>query len=176
MAVSQQQIKELLGTGLSNEVVATAVGCDPSYISQLLSDEDFSTEVANLRMKNLISANSRDRKLDDLEDKLLDKLIDTVDFIHKPGDQLRALAVVNAAKRRGTSSVEQTVVQNTIVNLQIPTQIVQKFVTNAQGEVIEVAGQTMVTMNSGSLLRELAAEKSDDGEKYRQVLSRLPGS
>jgi hypothetical protein len=41
MAVDNEKIKELLGSGLSNDVVASAVGCDPSYVSQLMSNETF---------------------------------------------------------------------------------------------------------------------------------------
>jgi len=175
MAASAEKIKELLGNGLSNEVVATAVGVHPSYISQLMADEDFSAEVVSLRTKQLTAATSRDRSWDGVEDKLLDKLSEVVDMgmIYKPTEVLRALAIVNNAKRRGVSQQQAMVVNQQIVTLVLPEVVVKSFSRNSVNEVVEVDGQTLVTMPASTLMQNLA--NGNKGRKdYEQVRRYLP--
>ena len=61
----------LLGSGISAESAATALGVSPSRISQLLSAPEFAEQVAELRYNNLQQHNHRDANYDSLEDKLL---------------------------------------------------------------------------------------------------------
>ena len=70
----RDKILKLLGQGLTPQLVATAVGCEPSYVSQLLSEEAFALEVAQARCANLEEATDRDKKYDKLEDAFLQKL------------------------------------------------------------------------------------------------------
>lgn len=177
MALDRNRIRDLLGTGLSSEVVATAVGCDPSYISQLLAEEAFAAEVSNLRAEALTANSKRDRKIDTIEDKVIEKLEEVVDngMVFKPADLLRTFAVVNNAKRRGVPAHESMVVNNTIVNLMIPQVLRRAFTINQQGEVIEAEGQTLVTMPARSLLEHLVRNKGGtDGDKYQKVANFLP--
>lgn len=159
---SQERIISLLGQGLSAEIVATAIGCDPSYISQLLSNEEIHRKVSELRIQNLQAATQRDNKWDSIEDKLLEamaaKVESSADFM-KPGDLIRFLAVVNAAKRRGAQTQETMVVNNTIVNLTIPQQAVRMFTMNSSNQVIQVEGQSMLTLPSTNM-RDLAKTKT----------------
>lgn len=177
MAFDKNQIKELLGTGLSNEIVASAIGCDPSYISQLMADERFAGEVIALRTAALQANNKRDGRIDSIEDSLIEKLKECVDtgVIYKPNDILRSFNVVNNAKRRGVPAQQNVTVNNQVVNLVLPPILVRQFVTDSRNEVVEVDGQTLVTMPSSSLLKHLA-ERGKDGEKYARVARFLPGS
>lgn len=181
MAIDKEQIKSLLGSGLSNEVVSSAVGCDPSYITQLMSDETFSQEVVILRAAALTANSKRDRKSDGIEDKLLEKLEIAVDMgqIYKPMDILRAAAVVNGMKRRGVPANESLNINNRIVNLTIPIQVIQNFTKNSNGEVISVGDKTLVTMPTQTLLRELAQTRgTEDGKdnKFTKVSRYLPSA
>jgi len=172
------QIKELLGNGLNNEVVATAVGCDPSYISQLLANEVFAAEVAQLRMQALTANNKRDRNIDGIEDRLIEKLAEAVEsnFIYKPKDVLQAFAVLNAAKRRGVAAQESLVINQKIVNLAIPNVIVNNFTIDKKGEVVQVDDQTLVTMPTHQLLKTLATKEDGDAERYTKVAAYLPSA
>lgn len=155
---TQLRILELLGTGLSPEIVASAAGVTPSYISQLLSEESFSKQVTQLRFDNLQAASTRDRAYDDIEDKLIEKMRDLLPMMYKPLEVLRAITVINGAKRRGAAAPENIHINNTVVNLTIPNQILQRFIVNATNQVVEVSGnemtnsQTLVTMPSSQLL------------------------
>ena len=156
MAVDKIQIEELLGSGLSNEVVAAAVGCDPSYITQLLSDEDFHNAVVQRRTKNLQRFSERDLKLDTIEDFIVEKIESALPMMYKPNELLRAFQILNAAKRRGPQSgASSTMTNQTVVNIRLPEAIRQKYVVNGNGEVIGVDDQTLVTMSSRNVLENL---------------------
>ncbi len=181
MAASAERIKELLGSGLSNEVVANAVGVHPSYVSQLMTDETFAAEVVEKRTQTLASISLRDRSWDGIEDKLLTQLNEIVEqrMIYKPTDVLRALALVNNAKRRGTTAQEAMVVNKTVVTLNLPTVVVNDYKKNSFGEVIEVTSsegqaQTLVTMPAAALMQKLSEQHQ--GKKYDQVRKYLPAS
>lgn len=179
MAVSQDQIKKLLGYGLANEVVASTVGCTPSYISQLLADQEFSEEVTKLRIAHLAQHSENDDKLTRMETKLLDNLETAIDnkLIYKPHDVLKVFQVINAAKRRGASSSSNNAPPGGIVQLTVPVHIVQQFVTNGQKEVVEVAGQSLVTISPEKLLgmvKERAGEANT--AKYQRILDRMPSA
>lgn len=166
MPQSIDRIKELLGTGLGPEVVATAVGCNQSYVSQLMGDPDFAAEVIELRSIALTAASARDRKADSIEDKLLDRLNDLVDggAIYKVQDVLLATRVANSLKRRGVPAHESLTINQTVVNLTLPGAVVSRFRMNANNEVVEADGQTLVTMSSASLLKTLGSGGNGNGK------------
>ena len=142
----------LLGGGVGAEAVAAALGVSPSRISQLLSDEAFSSKVSELRYTNLQSYNARDDKYDNLEDKLLLKLESSLPLMVRPDSILKALATINGAKRRGQQSTENAAASKQIVNLVLPTKIVTTFITNSNNQVVQAGDQSLITMQSGTLL------------------------
>lgn len=185
MAINKEQIKDLLGSGLSVGVVASAVGCDSSYISQLLGEEHFATEVGELRSKALTADARRDSSIDSIEDKLLAKLDEVVTDggFYRPRDILSAVAIVNKLQRRGKpiGPGGGVGVVNNIVNISLPAHVSRKFVTNRANEVIEAEGQTLVTMPAHELLRSLAAKNASiekegvkEDERYTKALNYLP--
>lgn len=181
MAVNKEQVRELLGSGLGPEVVASAVGCDTSYIVQLMSEESFASDVAVLRTKSLTSHSRRDASIDSVEDRLLDQLSEMVDSkaFYKPRDVLSAVSIVNRMVRRGVAASVQGTVINNIVQIQLPTSVLKKFTTNRTNEVVAVEDQTLVTMPAHQLLKNLAAlgANSNGGKnvgQYQDALKYLP--
>lgn len=168
---TEQKIKELLGSGLSNEVVASSLGVSASYISQLMSKENFYNDVVELRTKSLAAHTVRDRNIDGIEDLLLDKLHEVINngMVYKPNDLLRCFQVINAAKRRGAPAQESAVINNTVVSLRLPEATTLAFKTNRENEVIEVEGKTLVTMPSSALLNDLINKEGKDSEKYQSI-------
>lgn len=175
MAIDKQQVKELLGNGLPVSVVASAVGCTDSYITQLLADEEFSAAVSRLRVVALQANNQRDGKINSIEDMLISKLKEGVEsgFFYKARDLLQAFSVVNSAKRRGTVQAESAALANTtVINLTIPAAIARRFTIDSRGEVLQVDEQTLVTMPTGQLLNSIGSRTGRD-EKYREIKNRL---
>lgn len=156
---TDSRILQLLGAGAPNSVVASAVGVTESYISQLISKEDFRSELQELKFNALQSHNARDAKYDSLEDKLVKQFEDNLVLIQNPMQALKALQVVNGLKRRGTSAPEAVTEQQNIVTLLIPQKIVQQFTTNINNQVVTIGDQTLQTMQSSALLNTLENKK-----------------
>lgn len=178
MSIStNDRIKELLGNGLSNEVVASTIGVTPAYISQLMSQDDFKVDVIERRTKTLAAHTLRDRSLDAIEDSLIARVGEYVDnhTIYKPADVLRTFAVINNAKRRGVPTQDSTIAATTTVKLILNKQIVQNYVTNAHNEIVQIGEQTLVTMPAAQLLQKLAAVNGKKAHTYKEVSRYLPG-
>jgi len=145
----------LLGSGVSAESVAAALGVEPSRISQLLANETFAGQVAELRYQNLQKHNDRDASYDSLEDSLIAKLERQLALLLRPQDILKAIQVINAAKRRGQSAPEQVTNSQNIVNIILPTHVAVKFTTNIDNQVVSAGDQSLVTMQAGNLLKQV---------------------
>lgn len=156
---TEERALQLLGSGVGPEQVAAALGVTTSAISQLLSDPEFTAQVATLRFQSLSRHNDRDNKYDALEDKLVEKLEDLLPLMMRPMEVLKSIQVINAAKRRGQSAPEQITNQQNIVNITMPSIVVNRFVTNIQNQVIQAGNQELLTIQSGSLLKEANAAK-----------------
>lgn len=162
---TEERAITLLGNGLGPEQVATAVGVTASRISQLLADTAFATAVAELRFQNLQKHNEIDASYDTLEETLIEKLADVLPLMIRPMEILKAIQIVNGAKRRGQSAPEQITHQNTVVNLVMPTQIIQKFQMNSNNLITNVGSQTLETIQSSRLLEGASAGVGAGGTK-----------
>ena len=151
----------LLGAGVPAENVASALGVNPSRIAQLLSDENFAEKVTVLRFQNLQKHNARDSAYDDLEDELVNKLKRSLPLMIKPETILKAIAVVNGAKRRGQASPDQVTNQQNIVNLTLPQTMINKFTVNVNNQVVKAGEQELLTMPSSELLNKVKPEENN---------------
>ena len=158
---TESRALSLLSQGLGPEVVAAAVGVSTSRISQLLSTPEFAAQVAEGRYENLAKHNTRDLAYDSMEDSLLAKLKDCLPFMLRPMEILKAIQVINAAKRRGASAPESITSQQTVVQLIMPTQILQSFTTNVNNQVIKAGQQDLVTVQSASMDKLLSSSKGN---------------
>jgi hypothetical protein len=166
---TEERAIKLLGNGLGPEQVATAIGVTPSRISQLLSDQDFAQAVAELRFQALQRHNEIDGSYDTIEEALIEKLADVLPLMLRPMEILKAIQVINGAKRRGQSAPEQITHQNTVVNLVMPTQIIQKFSINSNNQITNVGTQTLETIQSSSLLANAKAKALSHDTSSRTI-------
>jgi hypothetical protein len=169
--IDKSRVLKLLGSGLSSEIVATTVGCEAAYISQLLADENFRAQVTALRIEALTANSQRDKAIDEIEDILIRKLKENLDYVVSNKDIYNAFVIINHAKRRGIAAAESTVINNTVVNLEIPPAVLHRYVTSPRGEVVEVEGQTLVTVSPQELLKQAKqrAEAAKSDEKRRSL-------
>lgn len=152
---TQQRILEMLGNGLAPNVCASALGVTDSYISQLLGQEEFARQVTERRYISLQAATARDAQYDSIEDELIAKMKQLLPMMYKPMEVIRAITVINAAKRRGASAPENTVINQTVVQLSLPIAISSRFVKNINNQVIEAGEQQLVTIAATQLTAKL---------------------
>lgn len=164
---TEERALALLGQGISPEIVASAIGVSASRISQLCSEPSFAARVAELRFSNLQRHNERDSSYDSLEDDLIEKMKHMLPFMIKPMEVLRAIQVINAAKRRGSSSGEAITQTATVVQLVMPSTVLQQFTkndisVNINNQVVKVGDKDLVTMQSARLDHMLAGMKEQE--------------
>lgn len=149
---TEERALHLLGMGIAPEKVAATCGVTVSRISQLLSEEEFANKVGQLRFEALEKHNVIDNKYDKLEDKLLDQFEKVMPLMAMdPNKLLNAITRINGAKRRGVSAPDQITSQQTVVQLTIPSVIMQRFTTNINNQVIHAGEQTLQTIQSNTL-------------------------
>lgn len=169
----KEQIRELLKSNCAPSDVALAVGCEPSYVSQLMQDQDFASEVAVARVKILQEQTGRDGKYDSLEDRLLNglemKLDQGVSFL-KIETILRAIQTVNQAKRRGAPVGGPSTVVNNVINLNLPAHTVREFQVSGENEVIAVGTQNLVSMAAPQVLNRLNGGTGVETLNKKQLL------
>lgn len=161
----EERAISLLGAGVLPTQVAATLGVTDSAISQLLSQSEFASAVAQLKFQSLQKHNERDAKYDSIEDTLLAKLETSVSMMYKPHEILKAIQVINGAKRRGVSQTENISSQQTVVQVVLPSKVVSQFTVNAQNQVTQAGSQSLITIQSGELLRRAEADSPTQGEQ-----------
>lgn len=153
----EERALTLLGKGIPPTVVANTLGVDASRISQLLADNSFAARVVEKKFESLSKHNEQDDLADTTEAALLKKLGESLPFLTRPMEILKAYQVLNAAKRKGQTVPETLTNQQRIIQLNIPQILIDKFQTNIHNQVTQVGNQTLVTIQSGNMLKQLEA-------------------
>lgn len=164
--IDTDKVISLLGSGLKAEAVASAVGCTPAYISQLLGDETIASKVAELRTVDVFKHKKLDDKYDDLEAKLLARLENIIEHFHRPRDILAALQMVNNAKRKSPGNINPATEAGTVVTLVMPNIIMNNYKVNVHGSMVEVGGRSLAPLNSSVLMKTLE-ERIGSNEKQK---------
>jgi len=159
----KHRICEMLGQGLPTGVVASALGCDPSYISQLMEDQEFKDKVLIARATKAEGNVARDTKWDEIEDAALNKAKDLIPLVSRPGDLIRIAAMANSAKRRSTELANGSETAAPTVVLNLPQAAVVHFQMNSSAQVIAIDGRSMQAMPTNKLA-ELVKDKREEGE------------
>jgi hypothetical protein len=153
------QIRTMLGDGLEPIAISRALGCEPSYISQLMEDENFKAAVQQQRVINLTDATGRDRKLSKLEDLAIERLEATIGFITRPMEAARILSIVNGTKRRGAElNGAQAQGSAPTVILNLPEAARVSFTFNTSSQIVDVEGRSMAPLPNSKLI-EMAAQR-----------------
>lgn len=153
------RIKTMLSSGLEASVIARAVGCEPSYISQLMENDEFRESVQAARIVNLTDATERDKRLASLEDRAIGRLEATMDMVMKPMDAAKILQIVNNTKRRGAELQGGNATSGApVVQLMLPETARVQFTFNSSNQIVDVEGRSMAPLPTTKLV-QLAAER-----------------
>jgi len=149
----KDRIIELLGRGIPAVSVAMAVGCDESYISQVVAEPGAADRISSLKMAHFQEFTELDDSLNAAEKKALEKLTHLVPFITKPSEAARVYSVLNAAKRRTADAAQNAQAPSTIVAIDLPQAARVAFITDHNRQVIEIDSRPMITMPAPSLVK-----------------------
>lgn len=156
---NEERAIAMLGSGIPQSQVALALGVTESAVSQWMSGEEFSQEVASRKFEVLNRNTKIDDKYLELEEKLQDKLEKVMPLMTRPREVVAALSAINGTKRRGAQVIDSGVGKSTaIVNLSLPMQIINKYISNSNNQIVEVNDgsgnqRSLITASSSSLDR-----------------------
>ena len=158
------QVLDLLGKNVPAAMVASALGISASRVSQLISDPEFASQVSELRYKSLLRYSEADSEYDDMETALRHRMRDLIPLMYKPFEVLKAMQVINQAKRRGTSVIESGNERAAVVSLTLPTNIfnqhvVQNIQVNVNNLVTRAGDQDLVTIQSSQMDKMLDSQR-----------------
>ena len=147
--VDKEQVAGLMAAGVGVTEIALAVGCDPSYVTQLRDDPEVNRMVGEQKAATSVQDAKFDTILNDTELNALEAVKLKLPFANF-SQSLAALRTLNAARRRkdGPETGAQT---NIHVTLTLPTAHLPKYVTSQSNEIIEVEGRTMLSATPKSL-------------------------
>lgn len=157
----KDRIIEMLGKGIPASQVASAVGCDDSYISQLLGDEHIYKQVIEAKAEHFSNYVALDATLDRAEEEALNRLASLTAFITKPAEAARVYSILNSAKRRTVDSASASAVVATTVSLELPEASRVRFTLTHDRQVIEIEGRSMATMPAKSLASRLEQRNAE---------------
>ena len=157
-----------LQAGFKQEEIAAALGCSPSYISQVLAANP---QLAAAAQQADSQYEDIDAAYDRIERNALECLEKSLSTISDPMKLLRVASEVNRAKRRSHAPKGALETQapnsSTTVQLQMSTAILQRFVFNEANQAVALktvqpngteAQTRMLVTATQDQLKELAAE------------------
>lgn len=151
----KDRIIEMLGRGIPAVQVAAAIGCEDSYISQLLSQPDIAEAVQIARAAHFSAHVEQDDLLNQAEATALAKLTQLAAFVTRPTEAARIYAVLNAAKRRTAGVNTQAAAPAQTISLDLPAAARVSFTVTPDRQVIEIQGRSLTTMPAKSLAAQL---------------------
>jgi len=157
---SEEQVFQLLASGLNAAMVASALSLSEGYISQLLAQSDFRDRVTSARLAKSKDYIARDEKLELAEAKALDRLTLLLPMITKPAEAAKVYATLNAAKRTLSATPTSQNPSTATVVLNLPKSSSIAFtLTHDTNQVLEVDGRSMAALPANKV-KEMMTEKS----------------
>lgn len=169
-ATLPERIKELLGQGLTSTIVASTVGCEISYISQLMDNENFRDAVLAKRAARAEADVARDNLWNSIEEKALAKLEENIQWSQRPSELARIASMANAAKRRVGELTNGTETNAPIIQLELPAGAIVHFQVNASQQVVSVGDRSMMPMSSKNLNAMVSARRQQIENNPSEVL------
>lgn len=179
MATIKDRIATLLVQGMKPRMIASIVGCDESYISQLLKNEDFVWHLEQLGVEMEEAATAAPEQVREKEslyylDKLagaehhvLDKVLTELPYL-SGRDALAALSEVGKRRdamqasldrAKGLSLAQQpTSPGQTIINLVLPAMVLPELTFASNREIIAIGERSVAPMPTGKLQAMLDKE------------------
>lgn len=148
------QVVQLLSAGVAQDQIARHFGITESEISLLANSQEVQMAVT----AQVSTGISLDQKADSLQHKVLDKLLDTVQFLPRK-ELVKLLATVSSVKRRGDVLAENALkqAQSPFIQIELPARLVN-LITDQSNKVIGASSTTFIPATREQLVRQFANE------------------
>lgn len=133
----------MLTAGMRRTQVAQSLNITPSAVTQLANTPEVAAELEAARARS----SQLDARYDSIEGKLLDQLERVLPMLTRAGEIANVLTRVNQAKRRGVAA-DAPNIPSTVIQLNLPTSVQNRFVVNSSNQVVTAGEQDLVTIPS----------------------------
>lgn len=152
----EEKIIDLAAAGVPNAIIANTVGCDPSYVTQVLGTERAQERVGLARAEKAAQGIEHDAEIETAEKTALEKVLHLLPHQTDLMKVTRVFQVLNAAKRSNDHGMVSAGQQpGSIVTLNLPAVAQVHFKLTTDQQVIEVEGRSMVPMQSQNVAKRL---------------------
>jgi len=159
-SLNRQLAVQYLAQNMQPSIGAGILGVTESAISQLLADEDFAAEVTAASQGAAAGDLAYDDRMDKAEEVFLENIEKRAQFANMQ-QSLQAFKLLNSARRRKDTRVHNSAQQNGVtVNIMLPSSIIPDYTMNAQAEIVEVSGKTMLSATPAGVNELLAARQA----------------
>lgn len=171
---------KLLAAGSRNVDIAAELGLTPSAVTQLAATPAVASQVAALKSSTAETDAALDNQYDRIEQKLLNQLERTVPLLMRPREIADVLTKINGAKRR-SGPLKANDAPVTVLQLNLPVAIKNKFVLNQLNQVVTAGSQDLVTIQSAGVAKLLeqkathALPPTEDEDEFGFQLSARQG-
>lgn len=166
------EVKKYLCAGVSQETTAKAVGCDPAYVSQLMSDPEFAREVVETQTMRGIRQVELDTSKDTIEDLLLRRLHHAVvhDHIRDPMKIARVLQTVGSLPRR-SSEIPQAPARLPTAPIALPQVLIQQYniTVDNSNRVVQIGEDSFLPATAQQLERLSNAKRITSSEETSSI-------
>lgn len=170
--IPREFILSALRSGFGEAQIAEALNVTVGAVEQVINAYGLREMAAkNSKFENI------DSKINNLEDKVLDRLEKSLGFVTKPMELTRMLQVLNSCKRRSLAEGKNIPQDGAkLIQLNLPERMELAVTVNARNEVIGVNGRTMTTIKPARVLEHLKeTEASDEIRHLGKTVAQLPG-
>lgn len=151
----KDRIIELAGNGTPSVAIASVLGCDPSYVSQVLGEEQAAAQVAEMRAAKAVKRQEHDEGIEAAEKIALQRIHALIPFETNIVRAAKVFQVLNGAKKTTDLSNNTTPQAGAIVTLSLPAAAHVHFKLTSDSQVIEIEGRSMVPMQSHQVAKQL---------------------
>jgi len=144
------QVIANVARGLTQVQVARMLGVDESYVSQVVNSEDGAAAIKELAAATSEINAKFDEDLDSAEEVALSRVRQRLGTANMQ-QALAAFKILNAANRRRDTAPATRQQVGEIHQVVLPQTVINNYVMNAQSEIVEVNGRTMVSATAQQL-------------------------
>lgn len=177
----KNRIRNLLINGLTASEICTIVSCSPSYVSQLLKEEEFRKEVEAGKIAAQEQRSEEDHidtRYQNVEHKILTSIEGSLEEASL-GEKVRALEMIQKRQdskfmRKNPAPEAGTSITMNVVSLQLPNQAARQQLPlvqmNSDSEIVAIDGKVLAPMSSDGV-KSLFQRIGEAKQSAQQLLS-----
>lgn len=161
-SIVANDLAAMLAAGKSHSEIAASLGVTQSAIAQAAKTDAVQNLLVTAKEKQPDIARDLDSRYDAVESALLAKFEQQLNSTFlKPAELLRAMATLNGMKRRTGALNPERPPATTVVQLIMPTQIVNKMQVSPQGEIVAIDGRDLITAQPAQVQKLLQDSRNE---------------